>query len=56
MFIPYIINNYLKNKKKIPSWVKKNIENNLGYNFKSFQKKLLHYFEIFNTLNNDIED
>ncbi len=56
MFIPYIINNYLKNKKKIPSWVKKNIENNLGYNFKFFQKKLLHYFENFNTLNNDIED
>ena len=36
--------------------VKKNIENNLGYNFQSFHKKLLYYYENFNTLNNDIED
>jgi asparagine synthase (glutamine-hydrolysing) len=55
MFIPYLYNVFIKNKKKIPLNVKKNISINLGKNFSKINKQIFNY-KVFLGNDNDIED
>ena len=55
MFLPYIYSIFLKNKKKIPNEVKKNISLNLGENFSKIEKSIKLYSNFLKN-KNDIED
>ena len=55
MFLPYIHSIFLKNKKKIPNVVKKNISLNLGENFSKIEKSIKLYSNFLKN-KNDIED
>ena len=56
MFVPYLIDTYLKGKKNIPDIVKKNIQINTGENYEKFYKRVIKYYKDYKNIKNDIEN